>query len=401
MKRRTFLQVAGGLSVLPAVNGLAAPEVKRGNKKVVYIYLGGGPSQYETFHDTMEGGDEYRPVHGVIKTNVEGIRIAAHWNEIAKRGSDFTFVRSLSHSDADHSRATCYMQTGSLPGIQGDAQKPSIGSVISKELGPSAVNGLPLYVRNGRTEFDGAAWLGAMYNPFDANGDAKKNFMPIHEAQRLAERGMVLEALDKFNKSHQRVKDLDSLKKQAFDIILGECRNAFAIEREPQPVRDAYGKGTGENFLLARRLLQFGARFVQIHHGGWDMHSGIAKGIDDRVPELDRAIGMFIDDLKANGMFNDTLIMINGDFGRTKLNKDGGRDHFPRVSPLAFAGGGYNHGNVIGETDKNATDVVSGLVKPQDIVYTILKHFGIPTNVQYNNHQGRPIYIVENAKSII
>lgn len=400
MNRRTFVQALGGLAVLPTVNGLANPVVKN-NKKVVYIYLGGGPSQYETFHDTAEGLDKYRPVHGVIKTNIDGIRIADPWTEIAKRANNFTFVRSLSHSDADHSRATCYMQTGALPSVQGDAQKPSIGSVISKELGPSAINGLPLYVRNGRTEFDGAAWLGAMYNPFDANGDAKKNFMPIAEAQRLAERGMVLEALDKFNKNHQRVKDLDSLKKQAFDIILGECRNAFAVEREPQPVKDAYGKGTGENFLLARRLLQFGAKFVQIHHGGWDMHSDIAKGISDRVPDLDRAIGMFIDDLQANGMLDDTLIVISGEFSRTGLNASGGRDHWAKITTLAFAGGGYTHGRLLGECDKNAMEPIASAYKPQDLMATILKHFNIPPNLTYTNHQGRPIRFVEDGMSIL
>lgn len=401
MNRRTFVQALGGLAVLPAVNGLADPVVKN-NKKVIQIFLDGGASHIETFQPIPDANVDYRSITGSIKTNVSGIDIASPWNEIAKRANNFTFVHGLSHSDADHSRAKCYMQTGALPSNQGDAQKPSIGSVISKELGPSAINGLPLYVRNGRTEFDGAAWLGAMYNPFDANGDAKKNFMPVAEAQRLAERGMVLEALDRFNKNHQRVKDLDSLKKQAFDIILGECRNAFAIEREPQNIRDKYGKGLGENFLLARRLLQFGAKFVQINHGGWDMHSNIRDGILNRVPDLDYAIGTLIDDLKSNGMLDDTLIIIDAEFGRTpKINKDMGRDHYPKVSPLAFAGGGYNHGRIIGETDKNATEVISGLVKPQDIVYTVLKHFGIPTNIQYNNHNGRPIYVVEGGRNIL
>jgi len=401
MQRRTFLTVAGLSPIFLNSTLNAAVDVPKSNKKVVYIWLSGGASHIETFNPIPDATVDYRSVTGYTNTDVAGIQIGGSFTEVARLSKLFSFVRGYSHNEGDHSRATGLNITGMKLGPNSDQTLPSVGSMISNVIGNSAPNGLPTYIRKGRAEFDGAAFLGSNYSPFDMDGDAKKNFLSIIESKRLAERTQFLAALDQFQKSNPKIRELDAIKGQAFDIILGDCKNAFMIEKEPQQVRDLYGAGLGETFLLTRRLLDYGAKFVQINHGGWDMHQDIKAGFDTRAVELDKVLGVFINDLQASGMLDDTLIVLVGDFGRTKLNNTGGRDHYPKCSTLAFAGGKYNHGQIIGETDKNAMEVKSGLCGPNDLIATILKHFDIPLNTQRTDRNGRPRYLQEGGKSIL
>lgn len=400
MHRRTFLTAAGLSPIILNSSLNAAVDVPKNEKKVVYIWLSGGASHIETFNPIPDSTIDYRSVTGYTNTEVAGIQLGGSFTEVARRAKLFSFVRGYSHVEGDHSRATGLNITGMKLGPNSDQVLPSVGSMISNILGNSAPNGLPTYIRKGRAEFDGASFLGSNYSPFDMDGDAKKNFLSIIESKRLADRTNLLAVMDTFQRENKQIKELNAIKGQAFDILLGQCKDAFMIEKEPDKVKELYGKGLGETFLLSRRLLDYGAKFVQINHGGWDMHQNIKDGFDSRAVELDKVLGVFIDDLQASGMLDDTLIVLVGDFGRTKLNNTGGRDHYPKCSTLAFAGGKYNHG-LIGETDKNAMEVKSGICGPNDLVATILKHFDIPLNIQRTDRNGRPRYLQEGGRSIL
>lgn len=404
MNRRTFLQ-AGTLS-LGALN-LPSLYAKEGNdlgKSVILVWLGGGATHIETWNPIPEAPVEFRSVTGHLDTNVNGIQIGGLFPKLAKQMDKFSIVRSFSHTNSDHDRATHWVMTGQpLTGAGQEQSHPAMGSMVSSIVGASSEKtGLPTYIRNGGITYDKAAFLGGAYNPFDANGDAKKNFMPQTEAQRLHERAVILSNLDKFHKNSEMIKNMNKVRGQAFNIILGSAREAFEIEKEPQLVRDSYGKGLGEKLLLARRLVQYGTRFVTVNHGGWDNHTDILSAMQNLCPDLDNGISTLVQDLHGKGMNKDVLVIVAGEFGRTpKTNKENGRDHFSNVNNILISGGDFEHGRIIGKTDNKATEVTDGLVNPSDLVSVIFKHMSINSKIQKVDNAGRPRYLIENGKSFL
>jgi uncharacterized protein (DUF1501 family) len=170
---------------------------------------------------------------------------------------------------------------------------------------------------------------------------------------------------------------------------------------EDPKIKESYGPGLGDQLLLARRLCEAGSGFVTVHYGGWDMHSTIEKSLKGRVPQLDRAVAAFIDDVHQRGLQDDILLVITGEFGRTpRINKNAGRDHWAPLSTLALSGGGLNMGQIIGKSSKNAEIPSTKPVRPQDLMATIFKHFNIDEKLQYIDKGGRPVYMIEDGTPI-
>jgi hypothetical protein len=362
----------------------------------------GGASAYETWHPCMDATADYRSVTGSQKTNVPGVDIAGVWDKVPKIADKLSIVRSISHNEGDHERAQCLILSGERPSPTGDANKPSIGSMVSNIFGPSALNGLPLYVANGRTRFDGGLWLGSQFNPFDYNSDARKNFVPQNELARMQQRFAMLDRMDSFGRDNPKLKALQEVKRQTLDIIAGNAKLAFEVEKEPENIKSLYGQGLGQQFLLARRLIQYGSQFVMINYGGWDNHTGIANEINRVLPPLDNSLFALITDLSNLGILKDTLILITTEFSRTpKVNKDAGRDHWAKSGTIVFAGGDYQHGRIIGSTDKTGSEVKDSPFAPNDVLRTVFHHFGIPANTQRTDNNGRPRYLVEGGKNIL
>jgi uncharacterized protein (DUF1501 family) len=194
---------------------------------------------------------------------------------------------------------------------------------------------------------------------------------------------------------------LDSFDQQAFDIILSRSQQAFDLKYEDPRIVDRYGAGLGQKMLQARRLCESGCGFVTINYGGWDMHGNIKNSMNQRGPEVDRAVAAFVEDVALRGMSEKVLLVISGEFGRTpKINGSGGRDHWAPLSTLALAGGGLEMGQTVGESAEKVDVPKSKPIRPQDLMATIFHVMGIERRIQFTNQAGRPTYMVENGRPI-
>ncbi len=407
--RRNFLRVGSlgmaGLTLpnlLRAKASAAATGASVNNKSVIWLWLSGGPTHVETFDPKMTAPSEYRSMTGEEKTPLAGVTIGGSFPKLAAFGDKMALVRSFAHGNSSHGNGTTWVMTGY---DDRDQTKPSIGSIVSKALGTTNnATGMPTYVKLGNIRSDGAGWLGARYNPFDSGGPARKNMTVSVEANRFEDRRSLLNGVDKIRRevdSTGKMDGMDGFEQQAFDLVLGSSQDAFDISKEDPKVRSRYGKGLGENLLKARRLCQAGCGFVTLNYGGWDMHGGIIKGMKTRGPEVDRSVSALIEDLDQQGMLDDTLVVITGEFGRTpRINPKGGRDHWGRLCTLAMAGGGLKMGQVIGESSPRIEVPVSPTIKPQDVLATVLHMYGLDPQLQFTSPQGRPTYMIEDGRPI-
>jgi uncharacterized protein (DUF1501 family) len=183
--------------------------------------------------------------------------------------------------------------------------------------------------------------------------------------------------------------------------VLGRSKEAFDLNREDPRLRDKYGKGLGEQMLLARRLCEAGCGFVTIHFGGWDMHGQIVAGLKNLCPQVDQAVATFVDDVAQRGLDKRILLVISGEFGRTpRINGSAGRDHWAPLSTLAFAHGGLRNGQFVGESNSKVEVPKSTPITPQDMMATIFTVLGIDSDLHYYDQGGRPTPMIVNGKPI-
>tara|TARA_R110000824_G_scaffold254899_1_gene443872 strand:+ start:594 stop:1841 length:1248 start_codon:yes stop_codon:yes gene_type:complete len=407
--RRDFLRVGGlgaGLGVLPFSDEAFAEEefILPSQKSVVWVWLGGGPTQFETFHaptDTVP--DTHRPVTGSVTHN-NGLAFGGLFKDLIKQGDHLTAVNSFSHGDSSHRQATHWMMTGQRNPKRentADSEYPGYGAIASSVFGSNhPTNGMPAYVKQGKIEGEQPTFLGGAHKPFDPSN--KDNLTPRIPLGRFAERKELLASLDSLDKV--RSKDADSFTKignTAYSVILGNAKEAFDLDKEPEAMREMYGRsGVGDQMLLARRLAQFGTKFITVNYGGWDMHSNIKSALEGKIPPLDKALSAFVRDIYQSGMSENTLLVVTGEFGRTRLNGNSGRDHWPSITPMLLSGGSYSHGRVIGKADK-AYVPTEDKVEPIDVAATLFDHFGIPKEIQRTDQGGRPRYLLEGDGKII
>ena len=361
--RRDFLRVGGlglsGISLAQMLQTRAAAAtsgVSGSDKSVIWLWLSGGPTQIETFDPKMTAPSEYRSVTGEVKTVLPGVTLGGNFERIAQVADRMAFVRSFAHTNSGHSGGTHYVMTGydnRLADNGAVADRPFVGSIVSRIRGTNNANtGIPTYVRLGGIYADGPAFLGTAYGPFDPGGEARRNMSLSIEQSRLSNRRAMLDGIDNVKREIDRrglMAGLDSFEEQAFSLILSRSQQAFDLKYEDPRVVDRYGKGLGEQLLQARRLCEAGCGFVTLSHGGWDMHSNIKQEMDNRGPEIDRAVSALVEDLDQRGMMDNVLLIISGEFGRTpKINGSSGRDHGAPLSTLALAGGGLKMGQVVG-----------------------------------------------------
>jgi hypothetical protein len=413
--RRDFLRVGGlglgGLSLANMLQGKAAAAsrgVSGSDKSVIWLWLGGGPTQIETFDPKMTAPSEYRSVTGEVKTVLPGVTFGGNFERIGQVADRMAFVRSFAHTNSGHSGGTHYVMTGydnRLADNGAVADRPFLGSIVSRIRGTNNANsGIPTYVRLGGIYADGPAFLGTAYGPFDPGGEARRNMSLSIDNARLSNRRAMLEGIDNVKRDIDRkglMNGLDSFEEQAFSLILSRSQQAFDLKYEDPRVVDRYGKGLGEQLLQARRLCEAGCGFVTLQHGGWDMHTSIKQEMDKRGPEIDRAVSALVEDLDQRGMLDNVLLVISGEFGRTpKINGSGGRDHWAPLSTLALAGGGLKMGQVIGESAEKADVPKTTAITPQDLMATVFKVIDLDQRIQFTNQAGRPTYMIETGKPI-
>ncbi|MFO0906076.1 MAG: DUF1501 domain-containing protein [Pirellulales bacterium] len=413
--RREFLQIGslgvGSLTLAGLLRGRAeaAAEGKAAkNTSVVWLWLGGGPTHVETFDPKMTAPSEYRSTTGEESTPLPGVTVGGTFPKIARVVDKMALVRSFAHTNSGHSGGTHFVMTG-YDNKQADngglPTRPSLGAIASRVRGASREgSGVPTYVRLGGIFADGPSFLGTGYGPFDQNGQARRNMTLSIPEGRIGDRRNLLDSLDRMNRQVDRsglMEGLDQFEEQAFNLVFGNATKAFDIKQESPQTIERYGKGLGEQMLLARRLCEAGCGVVTLNYGGWDMHGQIVQGLRGRSPQLDQAVSAFVEDCVERGLDENVLLVITGEFGRTpRVNKSGGRDHWAPLSTLALAGGGLRMGQVIGESSSKVDVPKTQPVTPQDLMATVFEVLGIDQKVYFPSPAGRPTLMIEKGRPI-
>ncbi|RLT03363.1 MAG: DUF1501 domain-containing protein [Planctomycetota bacterium] len=379
-------------------------------KSIIYIYLPGGAPHQETFDPKPFAPVEYRGPLGSIETSIPGLRLGEMLPHTAKIVDKLAICRSMTHGEAAHERGTHNMFTGYRPSPA--LQYPSMGSVVSHEYGPR--NNLPPYVciPNQPNEFAGTGYLSSSYAGFSLGSDpADKNFRVKDlglpggvDGTRFEKRRRMLDVVNGYFREKEKSDSLDALDTfydRAYSLISSQqAREAFDMAKEPDAIKDEYGRNqAGMRMLLARRLVEAGVRFVTLTYGGWDMHENIQNGMKTQAPALDQGFATLIRDLDRRGLLSSTLVCIGSEFGRTpKINNLAGRDHWPKVFSVVMAGGGIKQGIVYGSSNATASEPEDDPLTVQDWATTIYDRLGIVADKELMSPGDRPIEIVDGGK---
>jgi len=347
-----------------------------------------------------------------IETNVSGTRINEMMPNTAKVADKIAICRSMTHGEAAHERGTHNMFTGYRPSPA--LQYPSMGSVVSHELGPR--KNLPPYVciPSQPNEYAGTGYLSSSFAPFSLGSDPAAGGFRVQDLalpggiddSRFSRRRNMLDKVNDHFVSKEKSDGLSALNTfydRAYSLISSPAaREAFNIDAEAAALRDQYGRNTaGQRMLMARRLVEAGCRFVSLTYGGWDMHDNINGGIRSQLPAFDQAYAMLINDLEQRGMLKDTLVCIASEFGRTpKINGTAGRDHWPKVFSVVLAGGGIKRGITYGTSNSTASEPEDDPLTVEDWATTIYHCIGITADKELMAPGDRPIEIVDGGKVV-
>jgi uncharacterized protein (DUF1501 family) len=263
-------------------------------------------------------------------------------------------------------------------------------------------------------EFAGSGYLSSSYGPFGLGSDPASDNFQVKDLSlpsgigndRFSKRRSLLDTVDGHFRNMENSDALGAMDKfynDAYSLISSkEAREAFDMSSESDKMKERYGKNqAGQRMLLSRRLVEAGVRFVSLTYGGWDMHQNIEAGFNKQGPELDQAFATLVSDLDERGMLDSTLIMMSSEFGRTpKINKDSGRDHYPRVFSVVLAGGGIARGQVYGSSDAFATAPEENPLSVEDLATTVYDRIGIVADKELMAPGDRPMEIVDGGKVI-
>jgi hypothetical protein len=420
-----------GISAAAAAQSASAAPTGSGSRarSVVLVYLTGGCSHIDTFDPKPDQPLEVRGEFKTVATTVPGIQLSEHVPGFASRMKDWALIRSMTHKNNGHLPATHWMLTGkAIPGIPLDlgvdkirsrSDWPSYTSAINyfrppRDGVPNGIN-LPTYLIEGPLLWPGqfAGCLGPKFDPWQIRDDPNKKEFRVENlslpagfgVERLQARRSMLDAVNAQQDRLGRLAETEALsddQKSAFSLLTSSrFGKAFQIDQEPESVRDRYGRHMfGQSLLLARRLVEAGVPVIQANMGivqTWDNHGDIANTLQNRLlPPMDRGVGALLDDLKMRGLFDQTLVIVVGDFGRTpKLsNLPGdvgkpGRDHWCEVFSALFAGAGVRGGQVIGASDARGGSPATRAVTPDDLGATVYQALGIEPSSEFIDREGR------------
>lgn len=438
--RRAFLQTSLG-----ALGGLTLPDLFRrraeaapGNRErtaFILVWLQGGASHLETYDPKPAAPSEIRGPFQAIPTSASGVRVSELLPLHARLAHRFTLLRSLVHTGFCHQQGNQQLLTGHP--VSELKLKPDHPDLMSIAHWHRAVptRGMPGYVALQQVPYIGAAYLGAANEGFDVWGDPNTPgfgvpnlTLPDRSAvARLNGQMQLRHQLDALARTADRLSrrgSLDRFQEQVWSMLTRpEVARAFDIEKEPERLRDHYGRNAwGQRCLLARRLVEAGVDLVttSLHGplcgrvGNWDDHAvnhHIFEALKARCAYFDRAVAALIDDLYQRGLDKRVLVLVTGEFGRTpriSYQPDSasgvtqpGRDHWPRATSLLFAGGGGAGGRVIGATDRLGGDVTDHRVGVRDVLATVYHHLGIEADrISIPDQTGRPTAILPEGNRI-
>jgi len=422
--RRDFLgmSLASAMGVsfsgfLPKLAAAAEASPAAKGKACILLWMSGGPSQTDTF-DLKPGHANGGP-YKEIETAAPGVRISQHLPGVASQMKDLAIIRSLTTTEGEHGLATQLMLTGYQP-RQAAVQYPSLGSLLSKELGRDDSD-LPNFVSLSPMRLGDAGFLGPNYSPLTVSGqsddpntranlaledlapprgksgDTVKNQFDI---QRFMQQGFATKFGGDASKAHA------ASYRKAMRMVETQARKAFELEEEKTELRDAYGRNRfGQGCLLARRLVERGVAFCEVtlngtpnNAAGWDTHTNNFDQVKQLSEVLDPAWSTLMTDLRQRGLLESTLVIWMGEFGRTpKINENQGRDHFPAAWSVVLGGAGVKGGQAIGNTGPGGDEVKDRPVKTNDLYATICTALAIDHTKENVSPEGRPIGIVDRG----
>jgi len=435
LTRRGFLKVggmaAGGLSLSQLLQLEARAGTGSSHKAVINVYLPGGPSHLDLFDLKPNAPAEVRGEFSPIRTNVPGMEISEVFPLLAKRADQFSIIRSIVGSEGRHDGYQC--MTGRTHRENPPAGGwPMFGSWVSKVQG--AVNqavppNLSLMYPTGHRDWgnpQNAGFIGSAYDPMALVAKdplAKPHGMTLQgvSLERLGDRQQLFNSMDRFRRKldhSSAIEGVDAFTEQALSILTSsKLVEALDISREDPEVVERYGKNDPtyqrdgapkmvQNFLIARRLVEAGARVVSMNYSRWDWHGGDGLNFPrtrQEAPLFDQALSALLQDLDERGLSDDVSVVVWGEFGRTpKINKMNSRDHWPQVSFALMAGGGMRTGQVIGATNRLGEHAVERPVTFQEVFATLYHNLGIDTRyVTVEDLHGRPQYLLDSGVSPI
>lgn len=382
---------------------LAAKDAVSGSKAkaVIQVWLAGGPTHTDTFDPKPDSGRDYTgPLNHPIETNVSGIRIGELLPELAKIADKYSLIRSMTHGQNGHETASYLTQTGRMPGR---LVYPAAGAVVTAFKGFPESNQtsggdsslIPPYIvlTQPMGRFSEAGFMGIRYQPFATGGDPNarrfevegiiaKDLSDNQQRQRREFLGR-LNSLHTATGGHPGLQAAAKARDKAYDLIVGDAGRVFDLSQEPDEIREKYGRTRfGQSCLAARRLIENGSKFVTINHGGWDTHKDHFASMRRKLPDLDRGLSSLITDLNARGMLDGTIVWCIGEFGRSpkvavESPWNGGRHHFGACFSSLIAGGGFQGGQIVGESDARGETVKDRPVYPGDLIGTMYELLGI------------------------
>jgi hypothetical protein len=423
VSRRNFIRVGalslGGLALPQLLRAEASAGIRKSHKAIIMIYLPGGPPHQDMFDIKVDAPQEIRGEFKPIRTQVPGIQICEHLPKLAGMMDKLAIIRSMVGAEDNHYDYQC--MTGRLKRGEPPGGWPSIGSVVAKLQGPANA-GLPPFVglepvmQHKPYNASGPGFLGISYRSFRPSGDGKSDLtLNGITVDRLADRKALLASFDSFRRdvdASGMMSGLDAFNEQAFGMLTSsKLLEALDYQRESPRLVERYGKGDPkvrgdaaprmlEQFLIARRLVEAGARVVTVAFGFWDYHSNNFKIAREDMPMIDQGVSALVQDLHDRGLDKDVSVIVWGEFGRTPtINKDGGRDHWPRVSCALLAGGGMKVGQVIGATDRLGGEASERPVHFQEVFATLYHNMGIDVNkTTVTDLSGRPHFLVDGRQ---
>ena len=425
LTRREMLTIGalgvGGLALPDLLRAESQQGVRGSKKAIIMIYMCGAPPHQDMFDLKPDAPAEIRGEFQPIDTNVPGIQICEHMPRLAKIMDKLVPIRTVYGSpNGNHDSFICY--TGRSFVAQPPGGWPAVGPVVSKLLGAknqavppfvglSPQAGHPPYGSPGLPGF-----LGPAHAAFRPNGEGQADLrLNGITVDRLQDRKQLLASVDRLRRdldNSGKLEGLDAYTQQAMGVLTSSTlADALDVSREDPKTREKYGKGDPRNygdgaprnlehFLIARRLVEAGARVVTLNFGRWDFHSqNFSEFKNTHGPQFDQGMAALVEDLHERGLDKDVAVVAWGEFGRTPIiNKDAGRDHWPQVGCGLVAGGGLKMGQVIGKTDRLAGHPVERPVHFGEVLATLYRSIGLdPNQPLLRDLAGRPTYLVDNA----
>ncbi len=422
--RRSFLKIGGmalgGLSLPQVLRAEALSGRGRSHKAVITIFLAGGPPHLDMWDIKTEAPSEIRGELRPIPTNVPGIQIAELFPRLAGIADKLVFIRSMVGAKDRHEPFQCFSGRLNEKDVQPRGGWPCLGSVLSRLEGPAhpavppAVGLSPKTGHKPWGDNGSPGFLGLSYAPFTPEGEEVKSDMLLKgvSLDRLRDRKTLLDSFDQFRRdcdSTGSMEGLDTYRQQAMGILTSSrLAEALDLSKEDPKVVERYGRGSTkfqddgpwtrvDQFLMARRLVEAGARCVTLAFGRWDWHGKIYDRARENFPLLDQGVSALVEDLHARGLDKDVSVVVWGEFGRTpKINKDGGRDHWPQVSCALLAGGGMRTGQAIGATNRLGEYAAERPVRFGEVFATLYHNLGIdPHRTTLTDLAGRPQHLID------